>query len=273
MTKSSIKYFFYIVFFALVVLLILLTAGAMFFTDDKADMVANRIHKYTETMEIHGNWLGMKLVSFDSHKARRLGVPSSLHGVVVVGIQERNGWRARQAGVQEDDIITGVNGKKIRDMADMFDASRKLDVASPVALEVLRWGQPLTLVLPAAAPPFEGTPQVGQGNRPATRISRGENQGAAQPGANQSPQFYCPQHNGVWPQSAVHPKYRCPIGNCPLIRVPKKENPGAIQAGALAPKNQVPQFYCPQHNGVWPQSAVHPHYRCPVGNCPLNRVR
>lgn len=225
MNKKWIKYFSYGVASTFVVLLILLAAGAMFFTDDKADMIANRIHQAIEPMEIHGNWLGMKLTALNSHNADRLGVPSSLRGVVVGEVDERNGWRARQAGVQEDDIIVGVNGKDVRDMADMYDVSRKLDVGSPVLLNILRWGQPMTLVLPAqyAVPPDGGPPQARRGDPTPRREPWRENPDAVQPGTlvhgYQGPLFHCPQHNKMWPQNAVHPNYRCPIGNGPLNRV------------------------------------------------------
>jgi len=293
--KELIKHFPYGVIFPIVVLLAMLVAIAMFFTGKGEDVFEREGHKITQTMELRGNWLGMKLTSLDSPTARRLGVPPSVRkGVMVVELQEaRDGWRPRQAGVLPGDVIVAVDGKKVRDLADLYDASRNLDVGSAVLLDIRRWGQPMTLVLPAvyAAPPVAGPPEAWQGVQPPPATAQGANAGAAQlaawaPGSQcyQCPHFYCRVHNQVFPQGAVHPNYRCPIGNCPLNALyaapgvqpgpvtAQGPNGGAAQPAAWAPGSQsyqCPHFYCRAHNQVFPQGAVHPHYRCPVGNCPL----
>jgi hypothetical protein len=204
----------------LLIVLILVAAGAMFLTDDKEELFGLRKHRSTQAMEVQGTWLGIKLTSMDSPTARRFGVPPSERGVMVVEIKERDGWRARLAGVQRGDVIKSVNGKKVRDMADLYDISRDLDVGSAVSLDILRWGQLMTLVLPAvyAPPPVEAPPQARQGDRVAPMAGQRVNAGVAVQGS-QGPLFYCYMHNQVWPQNAVHPHYRCLLGNCPLNRV------------------------------------------------------
>ena len=162
----------------------------------------------------------MNLASTDSKMARRLGVGPSERGAIVTGIEERSGWRARQAGVQRGDVIKAVNGMEVRDMADLYDVSRDVDVGSAVSLDVLRWGQYLKLILPAVNEPLVGTFPPPEIERPRTAPMMGQqvNAGLAVQG-NQGPLFFCPQHNRQWPHNAVHPAYRCPIGNCPLSRV------------------------------------------------------
>lgn len=225
MTKELIKHFSYGAAFALIVLLILLVAGAMFFSDDTEKIFGERERKSSHAMEIRGNWLGIKLTSLDSPTARRLGLPPSERGVMVIEFDDRNGWRARQAGLRHRDVIVAVNGKEIRDLADVYDVSRKLDFGSQVVLDVLRWGQPLTLVLPAVyvPPPLAGPPQLWKGAQLPPMTAQGKKAGTVPPGTLVSeygdPQFYCPLHNWMWPQSAVHPYYRCPVCNNPLNRV------------------------------------------------------
>ena len=215
----------YGVAFVFLVLLILLAVGAMFFADDREEIFSRRKHKSSQSMEIQGRWLGMRLISLDASSARQLGVPPSVQGVMVMEIEERNGWRARLAGVQPGDVIMAVNGIEVQNLADLYDVSRDLDVGSAIMLDILRWGQHMALVLPSvyAAPPVQGSPQAGQGDQPAPMTPREGNAGAAQPAGlvsgTQDPLFYCPLHNRVWPQNAVHPHYRCPLGRCPLNRV------------------------------------------------------
>ena len=65
-------------------------------------------------MEMQGSWLGMKLASLDAPAARRLGIPASAKGVLIVEIEEKNGWRARQAGVMEGDVVVAVDGQTVQ---------------------------------------------------------------------------------------------------------------------------------------------------------------
>jgi hypothetical protein len=224
MDMLGFKRFSYGAILALAVLLFLLIAGAMFFADEVDDFFDHREPKTTQVMELRGSWLGMKLSSLDSPTAQRLGIPPSAKGVMVVEIEERNGWRALQAGVMEGDVLTAVDGQDVRDLADLYDVSRDVDVGSAVLLDIRRWGQPMTLVLPAlhAPPPVAAQWQPGQVGQAAPAVTPGANAAGAQlvgwaPGS-QGAQFYCPIHDRMWQQNAVHPHYRCPLGGCPLSR-------------------------------------------------------
>jgi len=229
MEMLGIKRFSYGAVFVFAVLLFLLIAGAMFFADEVDDFFDHRGVKTTQVMELRGSWLGMKLTSLDSPTAQRMGIQPSLPGVMIVEIAEQDGWRVRQAGAMEGDVITAVDGQDVRDLADLYDVSRTVDVGNAVLLDVRRWGQSMTLVLPAlhAPPGGAAAAQFGQaGQFPAATappvVAMGANPAGTQPVAwtplAQGPQFYCPAHNRMWPQTAVHPHYRCPLGNCPLSR-------------------------------------------------------
>lgn len=244
----GIKRFSYGAVLAFVVLLVLLITGAMFFADEAEDFFGHRGPKTTQVMELRGSWLGMKLTSLDSPTARRLGVPPSAKGVMIVEVEERNGWRALRAGATEGDVIVAVDGQDVRDLADLYDVSRNVDVGSAVLLDIRRWGQPITLVLPAlhALPAGAAGAQLGQaGSFPAATAPAGNAAGtqpvAWTPGA-QGGQLYCPRVDSAQPVAWVQ-------------------------------GSQGAQFYCPIHNRAWPQNAVHPHYRCPLGGCPLTRAR
>jgi hypothetical protein len=224
MDKIGIKRFSYGAVLAFAVLLLLLVAGAMFFAGEAESFFGLHEPEITQIMELRGSWLGMRLTSLDSPTARRLGVPPSMPGVMIVEIEERNGWRARQAGAMEGDVVVAVDGQAVRDLADLYDVSRNLDVGGAVLLDVRRWGQPMTLVLPAlqAPPPLAGPSQLGQAGQPAPGTAQGANPAWAEQAAwipgPQGAQFYCPMHNRMWSQNAVYPHYRCPLGNCPLSR-------------------------------------------------------
>ena len=110
----GIKQWSYGAMFAFVVLLVLLIGGAMFFAEKVDDLFDGRKPTTTQLMEMQGSWLGMKLASLDAPAARRLGIPASAKGVLIVEIEEKNGWRARQAGVMEGDVVVAVDGQTVR---------------------------------------------------------------------------------------------------------------------------------------------------------------
>ncbi len=209
---------------AFIVLLVVLVAGAMFFGDEAKEFFNLSQPKTTQVMELRGSWLGLKLTALDSPSAQHLGIAPSLPGVLIVDIDQQNGWRALQAGAMEGDVIVAVDGQDVRDLADLYDVSRNVDVGNAVLLDVRRWGQPITLVLPAlhAPPPVAAPGQFGQAGQGAPLMAPGANTAGAQPvawtPAAQLAQFYCATHSRMWPQSAVHPHYRCPLGGCQLTR-------------------------------------------------------
>ncbi len=144
----------------------------------------------------------------------------------------------RQAGAMEGDVIVAVAGQNVRNLSDMYDVSRYVEVTGVVTMDIRRWGQVMTLVLPA----LQAQPAMIQG----------ANAAGAQPVAwiqgPQGAQFYCPRITGA-NATAIQP-----------VAWPSQAMPGA-------------QFCCPYHNRVWSQNEVYPQFRCPICNCPLNRVR
>ncbi|MCP4678531.1 MAG: PDZ domain-containing protein [Deltaproteobacteria bacterium] len=214
-----------IVFFVVIICLALV---ALFFTDDREEVLGDvrlRGPRATQPMELRGNWLGIKLASLNSPTARRFGIPTNAHGVMVVEISERAGLRARQAGVLSGDVITAVDKNNVRDIADLYEVSRKLDVAAAILLDVQRWGQDMTLVLPAAyamMPPAT-TPPSAAAAPPAQMAAPGPRPGAPQPAAwmpgRAGGQFYCPTDKLIYSQAAVQPRYRCLRCNSPLVGV------------------------------------------------------
>ena len=215
----------------LVILVAGMAVGAMFYDDEGEEFFERVGRRMTQPMELRGRWLGMRVTAVNSRTAQKWGVPPSLDGVVVVEISETNGWRAQRAGVAPGDVIIAVDENKVRDLADLFEVSQRMDVSQAVLLDVLRWGQPMTLVLPSAiAGPMPIVPNVAQAPpmmaQPMAQPMPQPMAPPAQPVAWQQPgrgvgmgrgaQMICPADGTVWAQSAVHPHYRCPRCNGPL---------------------------------------------------------
>ena len=130
-------------------------------------------------------------------------------------------------------VIEAVDGNQLRDMADLFDVSQHLDVGDAILLDILRWGQPMTLVMPAAY-------TVPQAMAPM------------------QPQPMPPMPPAAMPQGGT------PI---PAAQTPAAQ-PMAAPVGAAAAAGTGP-YVCPRSGLGWSQQAVHPHYRCPRCGGPL----
>jgi hypothetical protein len=250
---------------AILVVVILMGAGiivgALIFGDDGPDL-ADRLadkRQVLQPMELRGDWLGMSLVDLNAASARRANIPPSVKGVMVVEISETVGWRARQAGIMPRDVITGIGKSKIADINDFYDVTRKVDVAEAVFIDVSRWGQPMTLVIPAAYRPMPqaGQPQVmmnGMGQQQLAMPQVAQQQMLPQGQAQAWPQQQMPQQQAQvvaqqqgWPQQAM---------------MPAAMN-GQQQAAA---QPQGPLWVCPRHGLGWHQNVVQPGFRCPLCN-------
>jgi PDZ domain-containing protein len=133
-------------------------------------------------MRVQGSWNGMTLQATEAVQPR---------GVLVAWIDPEEGDRARRAGIQPGDAIVGVDQRKVGGLADMRAASRKTHPGEPLMIHLLRQGQLLTLVLPAAPPPLPSLP------------------------AALGPSAYCP-HDGVLVPPAQAARGTCPICGGPL---------------------------------------------------------
>jgi hypothetical protein len=201
------------------VLLAGLAAAGFLFGDDVEDFF-DADSTLVERVQLQGYWLGMKLGNAEE-TAR--GLP----GVTVLDISDTYGWRARQAGIMPGDVLLSVAGNKVSSLSELDTAVKKADATKGLPVELQRWGQPFSVVLPPlpqSAPPAAALPplQPAVAPLPVTPAVAYGYPGVATPPAAPSPagpMFYCPQHRMMWSQQHVHPHYRCPMCSSSLGRV------------------------------------------------------
>jgi S1-C subfamily serine protease len=102
----------------------------------------------TEPMELRGHWLGMRLTGADSTSARQLGIPPTVKGVVVAELAQGIDSRALQAGLIPGDVMIRIDGREVTNLSELYTLSTKFDIARPLMLDILRRGQPLSLLVP-----------------------------------------------------------------------------------------------------------------------------
>lgn len=144
-------------------------------------------------MELRGHWKGMALAALGSQSAAKLGLAGVKDGAAVVHIDPNTGDRARQAGLQVGDVIVGIDGEQVDNLAELHAASRKTQLGTPTLVDVQRNGQSMTFVMPAQEQTMGMGMQVAAG-----------------------PQFVCPQDGTLVPAAQVQATGQV----CPLCRGP-----------------------------------------------------
>jgi hypothetical protein len=134
----------------------------------------------TQPMELSGRWLGLMLVSSDSATARNYGIPNVVAGVVVAEVARDT--RGAVAGVAPGDVIVKVDGTSTQNLAELYTLTTRLNVARPLALEIMRQGQTAVVTLPAPVDPNAEQPMAMQQPMPAQQAMP-----AQQPMAMQQP--------------------------------------------------------------------------------------
>jgi hypothetical protein len=263
--------------------------GALIFADDGPEFWDRSDSKttaqaVTQPMELRGDWLGMSLVDLTSPSARRANIPAGTKGVMVAEISETMGWRARQAGLMPRDVISSINKQNIRDINDLYDVTRKVNVADAIFLSASRWGQPMMVVLPALYAPAASPMAPGAPGQPMM---------AGQPGMQQPgmmPQQAWPQQQAgiqqgwqqpqpMMPQQVAMPQqqgWQQPQQNVAWQQQPMQQvaMPAPQGAGMGAAGQQTgPLWVCPRHGLGWHQHLVAPNFRCPLCNGPLRMAQ
>ncbi len=104
-------------------------------------------------------WIGMTVTPIETSTAAALGIPSDVGGVIV---EEADGLAAR-AGVRQGDVLQGINGKPVQDLAGFSELVGKTDLSKGSAQLVVNRGgiQIPVFVYPAngaTAVPAQTTP-------------------------------------------------------------------------------------------------------------------
>ena len=97
-------------------------------------------------------WLGITAQAMTQDAARSLGLAAP-SGLLVSAIHPAS--PALKAGMKAGDVITAINGRAVRDMAEMNFRLATLPLGSVVEFTLLRQGKTLALSVRADAPPDE----------------------------------------------------------------------------------------------------------------------
>ena len=104
-----------------------------------AEQVMEQLVKYGE---ISRGYLGAEMQNLDPDLAAAFGLEGH-NGAVLVNILADS--PAEQAGLRAGDVVTAVNGRRVRDAADLRNHIGLMRVGDPVELNILRDSKPLSV--------------------------------------------------------------------------------------------------------------------------------
>ncbi|TKJ33666.1 MAG: hypothetical protein CEE38_19970 [Planctomycetes bacterium B3_Pla] len=87
--------------------------------------------------------LGMEIVELSPVLATTLGIPKSITGLLVA----ESTLQAAAAGLLANDVIEGVNGRRVETLSDFVKTMNKASLTNGISLGVYRQGQRLNLML------------------------------------------------------------------------------------------------------------------------------
>jgi hypothetical protein len=177
----------------------------------------------TEPMELTGRWMGMTLASADSAAARNLGTPGVVAGVVIVEVARDAISRSAQSGALPGDVILKVDGTTTQNLAELYTLTTRLNIARPLPLEIMRQGQPMTIVLPQPAGILVQPPMTAPGATPLPPQQAGWTPPAGTPLAAQP----------VAPATPLAPPQ-------PVAPAPQQPNAAAWPVSPIAPRTGLP---------------------------------
>jgi serine protease Do len=96
--------------------------------------IADDLIKYGEYRR---PYLGVNVVTMDSHSAKILGIPFT-QGVAIESLDPEGS--AAQAGAQANDVVTKVNGKIVTTSSELMELIGRSKVGETLTLNVVREG-------------------------------------------------------------------------------------------------------------------------------------
>lgn len=125
--------------------------------DDVLDIVSD----LREFGYVTGAYLGVSVVSMDAAVAEAWSLPT---GSRVASVEP--GFCAEKAGVQTNDIITGIGDFDVSGNSDLLSALRKFDAGDETVLKIFRGGQELELKIILDAKPAPATEETAPQEQP-----------------------------------------------------------------------------------------------------------
>ena len=103
-----------------------------------SNMAKDIISQIKDSKKVSRGWMGVTIQDLDEHAGKALGLPSN-KGALIADVQP--GQPAEQAGIQEGDVVTKIDGKAIEDRDDLLRTVAGKRPGTEIKVEVYREGE------------------------------------------------------------------------------------------------------------------------------------
>ena len=97
-------------------------------------------------------WLGVSVTGVSPEDAEVYGLPT-VSGVLVQSVSESS--PAQRAGLQAEDVVVAVNGKRVEDSGDLQERIAELEPGTTAKLDIYRMGRPETVPVKLGEAPLQ----------------------------------------------------------------------------------------------------------------------
>ena len=131
---------------AIILLLFIFAIFSDFNRGSSADLEVNRISQRGGRI-VKSEWFSVDVIDVNSKNAREWGVSPEKQGVIVTDVE---GARDVKLKLHQGDVISGINGKKIKNVRDFRKAIRAFDPQAGLFLDIDRYGYPMYVSIPGS---------------------------------------------------------------------------------------------------------------------------
>lgn len=107
-----------------------------------SNLAKNSIDQIIKTGKVEHGFLGIGITDVSPQNAKFFNVPTASGALVN---QVNPDTPASSAGIKQGDVVRSVNGKTITDATDLQVAVSEMSPGTPITLDILRDGKPMTL--------------------------------------------------------------------------------------------------------------------------------
>ena len=132
--------------FAIILLLFIFAIFSDFNSGSPTEVEVNRINQRGGRI-VKSEWFSVDVINVNSKNAREWGVSPEKQGVIVTDVE---GARDVKLKLHQGDVITGINGEKIKNVRDFRKAIRAFDPQAGLFLDIDRYGYPMYVSIPGS---------------------------------------------------------------------------------------------------------------------------
>ncbi len=132
--------------FAIILLLFIFAIFSDFNSGSPEEIEVSRINQRGGRI-VKSEWFSVDVINVNSKNAREWGVSPAKQGVIVTDVQ---GAQDVKLKLHQGDVISSINGKKIKNVRDFRKAIRAFNPQAGLFLDIDRYGYPMYVSIPGS---------------------------------------------------------------------------------------------------------------------------